>query len=72
MQKPAAHGCGRVLGGRTDCKENTLSDRTSQPKGEVFIHRGRLFVNKNWRLTFRIDKTEIEMIDLKRDNGLNY
>ena len=23
-----------------------------------------LFVSKNWRLTFRIDKTEIEIIDL--------
>jgi hypothetical protein len=30
-----------------------------------FLSTGRrLFVNKNRRLTFRIDKTEIEMIDL--------
>jgi addiction module HigA family antidote len=53
------------LGGRTDCEENTLSDRTSQSKGEIFIHRAApFFVTKNWRLTFRIDKTEIEIIDL--------
>src|SRR5258708_7974174 len=42
MQKPAAHGCGRVLGGRIDCDENTLSDRTSQSKAEVFIHSAAL------------------------------
>jgi hypothetical protein len=32
----------------------------------------RLFVTKNRRLTFPIGKTEIEMIDLKRDDGLKY
>jgi hypothetical protein len=44
MQKPAAHGCGRVLGGRTDYDENTLSERTSQSKAEVFIHRAEPFL----------------------------
>ena len=27
-----------------------------------------LFVSKNWRLTFRIDKTEIEIIDLNYED----
>ena len=27
-----------------------------------------LFVSKNWRLTFRVDKTEIEIIDLNYED----
>ena len=27
-----------------------------------------LFVSKNWRLTFRIDKTEIEIVDLNYED----
>jgi hypothetical protein len=35
-----------------------------------FLSTGRsLFIPKNWRLTFRIDKTEIEMIDLRRNTA---
>jgi hypothetical protein len=67
MQKPAAHGCGRVL-----AEEPTVT-KTPYRTGPVnrklrFLSTGRsLFATKNWRLTFRIDKTGIEMIDL--DNG---
>jgi proteic killer suppression protein len=28
----------------------------------------RLFVSKNWRLTFRINKTEIEIVDLNYED----
>jgi hypothetical protein len=38
-QKPAAQFCGRVLGGAIDLEQNTMFDRTSQTKFEVFFHR---------------------------------
>jgi hypothetical protein len=38
-QKPAAHRCGRVLGETIDFEQNTMVDRTGQPKCEFFIHR---------------------------------
>jgi hypothetical protein len=38
-QKPAAHLCGRVLGEAIHFGQNTMFDRTSQTKIEVFFHR---------------------------------
>jgi hypothetical protein len=38
-QKPAAHFCGRVLGGAIDYEQNTPFHWTSQMKIEVFFHR---------------------------------
>jgi hypothetical protein len=38
--KPAAHFCGRVLGGTIDFDQNTTFHWTSQMKIEVFFHRG--------------------------------
>jgi hypothetical protein len=38
-QKPAAHCCGRVLGETIHFEQNTMVDRTGQPKCEFFIHR---------------------------------
>ena len=38
-QKPAAHGCGRVLGETNHFEQNTMVDRTSQADFEFFIHR---------------------------------
>src|ERR1700681_1488992 len=38
-QKPAAHLCGRVLGGAIDFEQNTMFHRTGQTKFEVFFYR---------------------------------
>jgi hypothetical protein len=38
-QKPAAHFCGRVLCEAIHFEQNTMFDRTSQTKFEVFFHR---------------------------------
>jgi hypothetical protein len=37
--KPAAHFCGRALGEAIHFEQNTMFDRTSQTKIEVFFHR---------------------------------
>jgi hypothetical protein len=39
IQKPAARFCGRVLGEAIHFEQNTMFDRTSQMKIEVFFHR---------------------------------
>jgi antitoxin HigA-1 len=62
----------RMAAGGFWAEEPTVT-RTPYRTGPVnrklrFLSTGRsLFVTKNWRLTFRIDKTGIEMIDL--DHG---
>lgn len=37
---------------------------TGDRKGQNVWEIGSLFVTKNWRMTFRIDRDEIEIIDL--------
>jgi hypothetical protein len=66
----------RMVAGGFWAEEPTVTKtpyRTGPVKRKVrFLSTGRrLFVTKNWRLRFWIDNTEIEIIDLKRDNGLS-
>jgi toxin HigB-1 len=37
---------------------------TGDRKGQFLLEFGSLLVTKNWRMTFRIDRQDIEIIDL--------